>query len=205
MGNEHSRTNLGVRESRTFGQLRSRKAWERLERLYHFQIWFLCISPANQNKSSWNLPELSIRGTGQKDRGCENANGKREANNVSSCATTQDWLNKRTLALFLRLVIMSESHLCAASRWGGRWGARNWSMPVFFYCSWVCCGKLKTIRANKLEAFQIPSDRDRNGYFLFPLIQSIGSVGFPFLAVSFIFFNGNGSKWLHRKSSTSDK
>ena len=57
------------------------------------------------------------------------------------------------------------------------------------------------MRANKLEAIQISSDRDGNGYFLFSLIQSIGSVDFPFLAVSFVFFNENGSK----KLRTSEK
>lgn len=81
-------------------------------------------------------------------------------------------------------------------------------MPVFLYCSWVCCGKRKTIRANKLEAFQIPSDCDRNGYFLFPLIQSIGSVDFPFLA-SLSYFstetdrNGYIGKVVHRISKYS--
>lgn len=197
MGNEHSRrANLGVRESRTFEQLRSRKAWERLERLYHFQIWFLCISLANQNKSSWNLPELSIVALAKRIAAVRTRMGNERQIMLAHAQQHKIdlpliiLLNKRTLAFFLRLVIMSESHLCAASRWG----ARNWPMPVLFYCSWVCCGKLKTIRANKLEAFQIPSDRDRNGYFLFPLIQSIGSVDFPFLAVSLIFCNGNGSK-----------
>ena len=34
-----------------------------------FPIWFFCISFAHQNKSSWNLPNLSIRGVGQKARG----------------------------------------------------------------------------------------------------------------------------------------
>ena len=40
-----------------------------------FPIWFFYISWADQNKSfSWNLPELSIHGAGQSDRGYGNEN-----------------------------------------------------------------------------------------------------------------------------------